>query len=257
LGYRSPAPSDPTKYAATRIALGVDEAPIGSTSLIVADESKSDWFALPVPNATARVARHLGGTVIAFPATASGDLWDDSGIVVEFFAPGAQQSKARVRATVGLPQRLSVAALRDGSAMIAYTLVGQESDPLAIPFHMARVYADGKHEQLPDPMTDGQMIAFGPKVVAAQDGVALLWTTQDPNAPNPTSTMYVALVGPDGSYAAQTTRTLSAVGSNERFDLAYSDVDRAVHVVWSPVSGLQPGPDRVLYQRYVCGMGIK
>ena len=256
-GYRIPAPADPTKNAANLIALGADEAPVSSTLQTLADETKQEWYAPPVPNALVRVARHAGGYQVAFPAPASGDVWDDSGVVVQFYGWASHSPTQTVRASIGLPARLSLAALRDGSAMIAFTLPGEDADPKAPPFHFVRVNADGKSELLPDPMSDGARLAFGPRVVAAEEGFALLWTTSNPDAPNPEVTMHLSVVGPDGSWANEVTRTLAPLGSDERMDVGYSEVDHALHVVWSPESGMDASPDRVMYQRYVCGVGIK
>lgn len=257
LGYRIQAPSNDSKYAAIALALGTSEAPDPGTKQIVADETKSEWFAPPVPNALARVAGYAGGFQVAFPAIASGDAWDDSGIIVQFYTGWLHTPAASVRASVGLPDRLSLAALRDGSAIVAFTRPGEGSDPAAPPFHLVHVQQENKYEQLPDPNPDGALLAFGPRIVAAEEGFALVWTTTDPNAPNPSATLHLQLVGPDGSYGSGITRSLAPLSADGRIDVAYGRTDRSLHVVWSPESGMDPQPDRVLYQRWVCGVGIK
>jgi len=211
-------------------------------------------MAPPIPNATARPVRIPGsGHAIAYPAPASGDLWDDSGVVVDFME--GSSVKAHVRATVGLPDRVSAAALADGAVAIAYTLAAGNADGSL--FRLAIVRADQSVIGLPSPQAGYDTLGWGPKLISMDDGFIAAWTSAPQESPGYVVTLHIAAWDTDGSQGASVEQVFPGMPPSETFDVAYSKEDRSLHAVWSPVWGSPDPMDRVLHQRWVCGPGIK
>jgi len=193
-----------------------------------------------------------GTFAIAYPAPASGDLWDDSGIVVNFMS--GPTSTTVVRAPVGLVYRLSAAALSDGSVAVGYTLATGKGDGEL--FGVSVVRRDQTVVGLPSPQASAQVLTWGPKVVGMDDGFLVAWTTSPDEMPADVVTLHLAAWDIHGLEGPTVERTIPGQPMGD-IDVAYSKEDRSLHAVWRrPASGA-PGPlGRVVHQRWVCGPGM-
>ncbi len=257
VGWRAQSPTDATKYAASVARLDSSYAPVAGSAIVVADEGLQEWFAPPIPNATVRpLPLAGGGFALVFPAPASGDLWDDSGIVVNYYDPGATQPYAFARAAVGLPNRVAAAPLADHSVLVAYTLADGYAPDNAL-LRLAVVHEDTTWDPVTAIYQSDETLAWGPKLVPMDDGVLLAWSTAPKESPGYVVTLHIWSFDPDGAQGSSVDVELPGMPPSETFDVAYAEVDRSLHAVWSPVWGVEDKVDRVLHQRWVCGVGIK
>jgi hypothetical protein len=211
-----------------------------------------------VPHATIAIARWKQGVVAAVPVTASGDSWDDSGIMVGFFAsPDATWPPTNTtRIVVGMPERISLAPLPDGSVVVAYGKTPTESL-----FGAVRVTEDGEQTFLGRPSLphDGYTnLGAGPLVTAFDDGVAIAWTSF--GTPNQ-SVVRLRLALSDGyswiNDGVAYDRENYGMRPDSTFALGASDVDRALHLAWEVPGTGAIGPV-IRRQRFVCAFkGIR
>jgi hypothetical protein len=236
LAYRYPVPGMENLHAAAVVVLSEKGEPAPLTKVTLADESVSEWFAPPVPNAFLRIARWQQGFVYAFPVIASGDLWDDSGIRLFFYATAdAYEDPASLRLTVGMPRRASVTALSDGSVVVAYAIVDTmpEGGPA---FRLVQAWSDGTWVELPDPPQPaaGETLGSGPVVVPFEDGFAVGWTSVPLESPGAVAWPRVMVrSGSALAYEAMWAGDpVQGMTPSDRLDLAWGSVDRTLHVAW-------------------------
>jgi len=234
IAYRFPAPSDPSRYAAAVVVLSDSGEPAPLTKVTLADETVSEWFAPPVPNAFVRVEPWREGFVYAYPATASGDLWDDSGLIFSFFSTvDYVEEPQTVRVTVGMPRRANIATLADGSVVAAY-VSEVEYGPL---FRLVRVWADGSWEELLDPPQPGveETLGSGPVVAPFEDGFAVAWTSMPIESPSAMGWPRV-LVRTGAELSNEVMwggDVVQGLTPSDAIALAYGRVDRTLHLAWS------------------------
>jgi hypothetical protein len=266
IGMRSEIPGNETKHRASVMALDANGMPVAGSAHVVADESASAGMVVPVRVATVAIARRGDqGFVMAAPAPATGDFWDDSGVLVWFFSSWepAFAPTSMVRVVVGAPERVAVAALRDGTAVVIYaTPDGASPQGAGLP-RSVRVWPDGKQAKLPDlqlPSDGYTELRAGPRVVAFDDGFAAVFTRYPYESPGPVPDKLMVAVG-DGSNWGGTGRTwetkLGAASPSRGLAIGASEVDRTLHLAWELPSsgGIGAGIHR---QRLVCqAKGIK
>ncbi len=239
MAYRHASEEDPSKHAASVVVLSDTGEPAPMTKETLADETSSHGFVLPVPRAFVRMERWQDGFVYAYPVTATGDAWDDSGIMVEFHESANPNGEpVKVRLTVGMPRRASVATLRDGSVVVAHRRAGDDLGP---PFRLARAWADGTWEELTDPPQTGvdETLGSGPVIVPFEDGFAVAWTSMPFEAPTAEGWPRAFVrVGGDLSYEQWwSSSAVMGLGPSDLIALSYGVVDRSLHLAWSRNTG--------------------
>ena len=249
LTYRHASPSNPAKSAASIVALGPEGQPIGGTRNILADEgAEVPWFAEPPPVALAQVEPWEGGAVVAAPAIAAGDEWDDSGIRLHFLDAGATtfSPSREVRLAVGFPKHLALAALGDGSVVVAYVPASLPPGPVS--FAMARVSKEGAITKLTAPSIDGSLNS-GPALAPFEQGFAVAWSSAS------SGKVHVQIYGPAGTVASQANFETQVPGlsAHDRLALVFGQTDRSLHLAWSAQDA--QGLSRVHRQRLICGSG--
>jgi hypothetical protein len=256
IGTRLPAKADLQKRAASLTSIDAQPLVFSESRVVVADEAaKTPWYAKPVPLATVRAAGWSGGFIMAFPVIASGDFSDDSGILVDFLKAQASGYKPykRTRLAVSLPSRMSLAALDDGSAIVAYR--GQwDGAPKSTPlFKVQRVYPDGKVVKVSSLATYfSNPLGSGPHVVPFDSGYLVAWTTIAPMA-NGGGTLHVQVYSSKNTRRQLYKQPLDAIRATDRLAVAYADVDRSLHLAWSAMG--TAGYSRIHRQRLICGAG--
>jgi hypothetical protein len=254
IGSRFPVKTDLQKRAAALASIDAKPLVFAGSRVVVADEAaETPWFAKPVPLATVRAASWSGGFIMAFPVVASGDLTDDSGILVDFLKPQASGYKPykRTRLAVSLPSRISLAALDDGSAIVAYR--GQWDDaPKSAPlFRVQRVYPDGKVVKVSSLATYfSDPLGSGPHVVPFDNGYLVAWTTINPTT-NGGGTLHAQIYSSQNMRRQLYEQPLDAIIATDRLAVAYADVDRSLHLAWSAMGA--DGYSRIHRQRMICG----
>lgn len=252
LAYRYAVAPDFTKYAASVVALDPAGHFIPDSATTVADETLEEWFAPPVPSAFARIARWEDGYVVAVPAPASGDLWDDSGFVVDFFATSkaAFEPDAQVRVTSGLPSRLAVAGLADGTAVAAF--VPESGSPSGI--QLFKVGVDNNVTSLPALPDDEGALGAGPQLAAFDDGFAVAWSTTGGPGTN-SVTLHLWVLTASGQLVAGWAYDETGMTGSDRIELDSVGIDRSLSLVWNVPSTGAIG-SRVRRQRLVCRSGV-
>ncbi len=226
------------KYAAAVVVLDSKGAPAPLTKVTLADETVSTGFALPVPVAFVRIAPWEKGFAYLFPVTASGDVWDDSGLMVQFHdsAKNPTEDPPVVRLTVGMPRRAGIATLRDGSVVVAYAKVDTEPEGPPL-FRLLRVRPTGEWDPLPDPPQPalGEDLGAGPVIVPFEDGFGVGWTSIPAESPGPVAWPRV-MVRTGEALDHEEMWVGDAVQGMQPSDaiaLAYGRVDRTLHVAWT------------------------
>jgi hypothetical protein len=216
------------------VVLSDSGEPAPLTKVTLVDETVSEWFAPPVPNAFVRVEPWREGFVYAHPAIASGDLWDDSGLMLSFFSTVEfDEEPQTVRVTVGMPRRATIATLADGSVVAAY-VPEVEYGPT---FRLVRVWADGSWEELFDPPQPGaeEMLGSGPVVAPFEDGFAVAWTSMPIESPGQMGWPRV-LVRTGEQLSNEVMWGGDAVlglTPSDAIAMTYGRVDRTLHLAWS------------------------
>jgi hypothetical protein len=259
LAYRHPSPNDSqkVKQAVSLVSLGSDLTP--SPGAVIADEAAPlAWYQSPMPLAFARVARWSGGFVEVAPAPAAGDLWDDSGIRACFHTTGQSEPACR-RLPVGYPSRMSIAAIWDDTAVVAYAGFWDSAPPASGPFRIERVSSDGAGTQISNLIVADGSLAFGPLVVPFDNGFAVAWTTVK-NKTGKGGAIHLRLfhVSPSGNTThpgqGELTQAVPDLRASDRLGLAYAHTDRSLHLVWS--TNGSDGLSRVYRQRLICGASL-
>ena len=246
VAFRSWLKDSAPAHGAFTMSLDLDGKARGPRTLL-ADELTHMPMGVPVRHAYVHVSRWKGGYVFVAPTPASGDLYDDSGVGVWFAPLGATRldDKPKTILTIG-DQEVSVAALSDGSAVLAYT-----SDPRApgpVTFHLTRVMPDGSQRPLPPETTervDGPVL---PSLVAREDGFAMAWISSVAS-PADGTVMHVALRTRDalGGPAMTVRWSVDGADPKSRPELVYAPVDGTLHALWTGGS-----PSRIYRERLIC-----
>jgi hypothetical protein len=232
-----------TAHASYSLALDLDGKPRGERTSL-ADESKHSPFGVPVPHAFAHVSRWKGGYVFVAPTPATGDLWDDSGVGVWFAPLSATKLDEKPKTIVAIGnQDVSIVALSDGSAVIAYP--NDPRDTARASFHLVRVMPDGSQIKLPPETSERVDSPVVPALAAHEDGFAMAWIAALAS-PADGTIMHVSVRTADGLGPSSSVLRwpVDAADPKSRPELVYAPVDGTLHVLWTEGS-----PSRVYRER--------
>ena len=206
-------------FAAAVVALSPDGQPVPMSKQTFVEELP--WSS-PVPTtAFVSLAAWGQGFVYVYPEFSTSDPWTESGLVLNFFASSElSEEPAVVRLPIGVPESASIATIRDGSVVVAYTNIAPENDAYSIRQGIVRAWSDGTWEEVPV----SHSYPRRPTLVPFEDGFAMEGV--------------IVLTGDDLSHE------VALAAGKFGMAMAYGEVDRTLHLAWS--SG-----GRVLRQRLV------
>jgi hypothetical protein len=204
----------------------------------------------PLHHAWAAVSKWGDGFALVASVGASGDLFDDSGILAWFVSdPSATSLPKPVRMNLGQSNGGDVVGLSDGSIVVAYM---PETSPPRAPYALVKVTPDGTVKALPAADLGVAIMPSPPRLAPFEAGFVLVYSAQTATAPD-----YVPGFLTIKPHDAAGEEIVSGViedaidlRNDDPIAVAFSAADRALHVAWSTTE--PDGRVRVMHQRFVC-----
>jgi hypothetical protein len=254
IGFRSDAIPNSGIYKASIVALQSGDTPIDASKRVVTDQTDPRWNRDVdglVPPATAQFVTGPAGFYLAYPSPA-GDRYAGNEIAVSTVDWNSTTPQPTAMGPLVRPERFSFAALRDGST--AYAWVDASDTQTGSSF--SRMICTGAVCELFSTQPATGTLGFGPKIIAVEEGYAVLWTTYQPGG-EPIATLHIDLHSRT-SVRTEFTRSIPNIAAEDWIGFAYGPVDRSLHIAWSPTIGRDPKGAHVYYQRLICStVGIK